>query len=60
MVNTMKTQNVHVFILDYPQLIHDLHEDFPLAPEILMIDESMLLDKQKLLLTDWVGNLQFI
>ena len=52
MVNTMKTQNVHVFILDYPQLIHDLHEDFPLAPEILMIDESMLLDKQMMMITE--------
>ena len=58
--NTTKTQNFHVFILDYPQSIHDLHDDYPLAPETVVIDESMLLDKQKLLLTDKDGNFQFI
>ena len=60
-VNITKTQNFHVFILDYPQSIHNLHEDYLLSTlETVVIDESMLSDKQKLLLTDKDGNLQFI
>ena len=60
MVNTTKTQNFHVFVLDYSQSIHDLHEDYPVAPETLVIDKSMLSDKQKLRLTKKHGNFQFV
>ena len=60
MVNTTKTQNFHVFVLDYSQSIHDLHEDYPVAPETLVIDKSMLSDKQKLRLTEKHGNFLFV
>ena len=60
MVNTTKTQNFHVFVLDYSQSIHDLHEDYPVAPETLVIDKSMLSDKQKLRLTEKHNNFQFV
>ena len=60
MVNTTKTQNFHIFVLDYSQSIHDLHEDYPVAPETLVIDKSMLSDKQKLRLTEKHNNFQFV
>ena len=60
MVNTTKTQNFHVFVLDYFQSTHDLHEDYPVAPETLVIDKSMLSDKQKLRLTEKHNNFQFV
>ena len=28
--------------LDYPKELHNLHEDYPLAPEIMSINENML------------------
>ena len=28
--------------LDYPKELHDLHKDYPLAPEIMSISENML------------------
>ena len=33
--------------LDYPKELHDLHKDFPLAPEVMSISESMLSQVQK-------------
>ena len=33
--------------LEYPKEIHDLHKDYPLAPEIMNIDENMLSQVQK-------------
>ena len=33
--------------LDYPKELHDLHRDYPLAPEITCINESMLSQVQK-------------
>ena len=33
--------------LDYPKELHDLHKDYPLAPEIMSINENMLSKVQK-------------
>ena len=33
--------------LDYPKELHDLHKDYPLAPEIMSINENMLSNVQK-------------
>ena len=33
--------------LDYPKELHDLHKDYPLAPEIMCVNESMLSQAQK-------------
>ena len=33
--------------LDYPKQLHDLHKDYPLAPEIMSISENMLSQVQK-------------
>ena len=56
-VNITKTQNFHVFILDYPQSIHNLHEDYLLTTlETVVIDEIRMISS----LTDKDGNLQFI
>ena len=33
--------------LDYPKELHDIHKDYPLAPEIMCINESMLSQVQK-------------
>ena len=33
--------------LDYPKELHDLHKDYPLPPEIMCINESMLSQVQK-------------
>ena len=33
--------------LEYPEDIHDLHKDYPMAPEIITINESMLSPVQK-------------
>ena len=33
--------------LAYPKEIHDLHKDYPLAPEIMCVSESMLSEVQK-------------
>ena len=33
--------------LDYPKELHDLHKDYPLAPEIMCINQSMLSQVQK-------------
>ena len=33
--------------LDYPKEAHDLHKDYPLAPEIMSIHENMLSKVQK-------------
>ena len=33
--------------LDYPKELHDLHKDYPLAPEIMCINENMLSKVQK-------------
>ena len=33
--------------LEYPKEIHDLHKDYPLAPEIMNINEKMLSQVQK-------------
>ena len=33
--------------LEYPKEIHDLHKDYPMAPEIMTINENMLSNVQK-------------
>ena len=33
--------------LDYPKELHDLHKDYPFAPEIMSISENMLSQVQK-------------
>ena len=33
--------------LDYPKELHDLHKDYPLAPEIMCVNENMLSQVQK-------------
>ena len=33
--------------LDYPKELHDLHKGYPLAPEIMSINENMLSKVQK-------------
>ena len=33
--------------LDYPKELHDLHKDYPLGPEIMFVNESMLSHVQK-------------
>lgn len=33
--------------LEYPKELHDLHKDYPLAPEIMTVNENMLSDVQK-------------
>ena len=45
--------------LDYPKGLHDLHKDYPLAPEIMCINENMLSQVQKDIQTQilllWLG-----
>ena len=36
--------------MDYPSELHPLHNDYPLAPESLMVSEKMLSPYQKQLL----------
>jgi hypothetical protein len=36
--------------IEYPQELHDLHNDYPLAPESMQIDSNMLSDHAKKLL----------
>ena len=38
--------------LDYPKELHDLHKDYPLAPEIMSINENMLSKVQKRIYTN--------
>ena len=33
--------------LDYPKELHDLHKDYPLAPEIMSISENMAFTSPK-------------
>ena len=33
--------------LEYPEEIHDLHTDYPMAPEIMTVNENMLSPVQK-------------
>ena len=33
--------------LEYPKEIHDLHKDYPLAPEVMSVSENMLSEVQK-------------
>ena len=33
--------------LEYPKELHDLHKDYPLAPEIMTVNENMLSSVQK-------------
>ena len=33
--------------LEYPKELHDLHKDYPLAPEIMTVNENMLSNVQK-------------
>ena len=33
--------------LEYPGKIHDLHKDYPMAPELMTINEDMLSNVQK-------------
>ena len=41
--------------LDYPKELHDLHKDYPLAPEIMCVNESMLSQVQKDIHTYYYG-----
>lgn len=45
-LNNLKEDNDHGMILEvdleYPKELHDLHNDYPLAPERLAVNESML------------------
>ena len=34
-------------VLDYPKELHDLHKDYPLAPEIMCVNDNMLSQVQK-------------
>ena len=33
--------------LEYPKQLHDLHHDYPLAPEVMNVKANMLSDKQE-------------
>ena len=33
--------------LEYPKELHDLHKDYPLAPEIMTVNDNMLSNVQK-------------
>ena len=50
---------LYFFTSDYFESSHNLHEDYPLALESLSINESMLSNKQKLLLTNEDGIFKF-
>ena len=45
----MMTQDTYqkLIQIDCPKELHDLHKDYPLAPEIMSISESMLSQVQK-------------
>ena len=32
--------------LEYPKELHDLHNDYPMAPEVMNVKADMLSDKQ--------------
>ena len=50
-----------LFNLDYPQSLHDLNQDYALAPESVQISDDLLSEKRrKSLLTDKDGNFQFV
>ena len=48
-VNAIRENNLHGYMLEfdleYPDELHELHNDYPLAPEKLEISRSMLLSK---------------
>lgn len=62
-INRRKTPTQFCFLClftsDYPESINNLLEDYPVAPESLSISESMLSNKQKLLLTNEDGIFKF-
>ena len=51
---------MHFLDLDYPESLHDLHQDYRLGPESVQISQDMLSKKQRQMLTDRKGKFKFM